>query len=56
MIFNDMNVYYLEEMDNFLFESNKHITTGAYSLRFALFMGYTDIRLIGIDSNYINYR
>ena len=46
MIFNDMNVYYLEEMDNFLFESNKHITTGAYSLRFALFMGYTDIRLM----------
>ena len=49
------NVYYLEDMKHILFESNKHITTGAYALRFALFLGYIDIRLIGIDSNYINY-
>jgi hypothetical protein len=49
------NIYYLEEMEHILFESNKHITTGAYSLRFALFLGYTDIRLIGIDSNYVNF-
>lgn len=49
------NVYYMEDMEHKLFESNKHITTGAYSLRFALFMGYTDIRLIGIDSNYVNF-
>lgn len=49
------NVYYLEDMEHILFESNKHITTGSYALRFALFLGYIDIRLIGIDSNYINY-
>lgn len=49
------NIYYLEDMKHILFESNKHITTGAYALRFALFLGYIDIRLIGIDSNYINY-
>ena len=49
------NVYYLEDMKHILFESNKHITTGAYALRFALFLGYIYIRVIGIDSNYINF-
>ena len=45
----------MEDMKNELFSTNRHITTGAYSLRFAMFLGYKDIRLIGLDSNYIEF-
>lgn len=51
------NVIFLEDLcetkDKIFFDS-PHITTGSFSARFAMFLGYKKIYLFGIDCNYVN--
>ena len=45
-----LNIYFLEDMKNIILYNKRHITTGSFSIRFAMFLGYKDIRLIGLDN------
>lgn len=49
------NIYYLEDMNHILFKINKKIYTELLSVIFAIFLGYTDIRIIGFDEKILNF-
>lgn len=52
---NYKNIYFYENVKKLLPFSSRHITTGAFSVRFAIFLEYNEIYLFGIDCNYVNH-
>lgn len=49
------STYGLRHIESFYFTSKRpsKLTTGSYAVRFCLFLGYTDILLLGIDCQYV---